>query len=111
MRSETGCLEEVHPFHTLFDLVAQHGWGFVMAELAEVALVRGENSVAMVMAVVAEGIASGNVSRYAPDLAPGVPPPVLTADADHPRLRSSVVHPIDHPTSLVKTRHAKREQE
>jgi hypothetical protein len=51
-----GEVEEVHPFHTLFDLVARHGWHFILAQMSEVAHVRGDEAVAAVLAVITEGM-------------------------------------------------------
>jgi hypothetical protein len=51
-----GEVEEVHPFHQLFDLVAVNGWYSIMAELAEVAHVRSDGAMAAVFAVVTEGL-------------------------------------------------------
>jgi hypothetical protein len=60
--STPGEVEEGHPFHRLFDLVATHGWHLILGNLAEVAHVRGDNAVAMVLAVITEGLASPSMA-------------------------------------------------
>lgn len=47
---------DISAFHTLFDLVATHGWTAVLSELAEIACVRGDDAVGTVLTVLAEGL-------------------------------------------------------
>ena len=54
--STPGEVEEVHPFHTLFDLIALHGWHFILAQMSEVAHVRGDDAMATVLTVITEGM-------------------------------------------------------
>jgi hypothetical protein len=44
-------------YFELFDAVAVWGWEWVLAEIAEVARVRGDGEVEMMMAVVSSGLA------------------------------------------------------